>query len=50
MAIQLHEPLLNHAKAAKVLLILNPFTSLAIPHAAIAGVCLFLSGLAGGLF
>src|SRR5690606_41096394 len=29
---------------------LNPFTSLAIPHAAIAGVCLFLSGLLAGYF
>ncbi len=46
----MHEPLLNHAKAAKVLHDLNPFTSLAIPHAAIAGVCLFLSGLLAGYF
>lgn len=46
----LHEPLMNHAKAAKTLHELNPFTSLAIPHAAIAGVCLFLSGLLAGYF
>jgi site-specific recombinase len=46
----LHEPLMNHAKAAKTLHDLNPFTSLAIPHAAIAGVCLFLSGLIAGYF
>lgn len=48
--IGLHEPLMNHAKAAKALHDLNPFTSLAIPHAAIAGVCLFLSGLIAGYF
>ncbi|MDC4427219.1 site-specific recombinase, partial [Acinetobacter baumannii] len=46
----LHEPLMNHAKASKMLHDLNPFTSLAIPHAAIAGVCLFLSGLIAGYF
>ena len=46
----LHEPLMNHAKAAKTLHDLNPFTSLAVPHAAIAGVCLFLSGLIAGYF
>ena len=46
----LHEPLLSHAKATKTLHDLNPFTSLAIPHAAIAGVCLFLSGLIAGYF
>lgn len=46
----LHEPLLTHAKANAVLHSLNPFTSLAIPHAAIAGVCLFLSGLIAGYF
>lgn len=44
------EPLMTHAKAAKSLHDLNPFTSLAIPHAAIAGVCLFLSGLIAGYF
>ncbi|ENX36055.1 site-specific recombinase [Acinetobacter courvalinii] len=46
----LGEPLLNHAKSAKILHSLNPFTSLAVPHAAIAGVCLFLSGLIAGYF
>lgn len=44
------DPLLNHAKATVLLNSLNPFTSLAIPHAAIAGVCLFLSGLLAGYF
>jgi site-specific recombinase len=44
------EPLLTHAKATKTLHSLNPFTSLAIPHAAIAGVCLFFSGLIAGYF
>lgn len=48
--VALHEPLMNHAKATKTLHDLNPFTSLAIPHAAIAGVCLFLSGLLAGYF
>ncbi|QHH99451.1 recombinase [Acinetobacter dispersus] len=46
----LGEPLLNHAKSAALLHSLNPFTSLAIPHAAIAGVCLFFSGLIAGYF
>lgn len=44
------EQLMNYAKAADQLHDLNPFTSLAIPHAAIAGVCLFLSGLIAGYF
>lgn len=44
------EPLLKHAKASDLLHSLDPFTSLAIPHAAIAGVCLFLSGLIAGYF
>lgn len=48
--VMMHEPLLNHAKATHLLHSLNPFTSLAIPHAAIAGVCLFLSGLIAGYF
>ena len=48
--VALHEPLMTHAKAAKTLHDLNPFTSLAVPHAAIAGVCLFLSGLLAGYF
>ena len=46
----LHEPLMSHAKASHLLHDLNPFTSLAIPHAAIAGVFLFLSGLIAGYF
>ena len=46
----LDEPLLAHTKASALLHSLNPFTSLAIPHAAIAGVCLFLSGLLAGYF
>lgn len=46
----LDEPLLSHAKATHLLHSLDPFTSLAIPHAAIAGVCLFLSGLLAGYF
>lgn len=46
----LHEPLLSPVKASKTLHSLNPFTSLAVPHAAIAGVCLFLSGLLAGYF
>ena len=48
--IGLQEPLLTHTKATTLLHSLNPFTSLAIPHAAIAGVCLFLSGLLAGYF
>ncbi|WP_171530887.1 site-specific recombinase [Acinetobacter defluvii] len=48
--VAMHEPLLSHAKATYVLHSLNPFTSLAVPHAAIAGVCLFLSGLIAGYF
>ena len=46
----LGEPLLNHGKATSLLASLNPFTSLAVPHAAIAGVCLFFSGLIAGYF
>lgn len=46
----LHEPLMSHIKASKTLHDLNPFTSLAILHAAIAGICLFLSGLLAGYF
>ncbi|MDV2470053.1 site-specific recombinase [Acinetobacter chinensis] len=48
--VTMHEPLLAHTKAAALLHSLNPFTSLAVPHAAIAGVCLFLSGLIAGYF
>jgi len=46
----LDEPLLTHTKATYLLHSLNPFTSLAVPHAAIAGLCLFLSGLIAGYF
>ena len=46
----LGEPLLTPSGATALLHNLNPFTSLAIPHAAIAGVCLFLSGLIAGYF
>ena len=46
----LDEPLLTHAKATHLLHSLNPFTSLAVPHAAIAGICLFFSGLIAGYF
>lgn len=44
-----HE-LMSTQKAHHVLHSINPFTSLAIPHAAIAGVCLFLSGLIAGYY
>ena len=44
------EKLMTHAKAMHTLEDINPFTSLAIPHAAIAGVCLFLSGLLAGYY
>lgn len=42
--------LLSNAKASYLLHSLDPFSSLAVPHAAIAGVCLFLSGLIAGYF
>lgn len=44
------EKLMTHTKAMHTLHDLNPFTSLAIPHAAIAGVCLFFSGLLSGYY
>lgn len=44
------EPLLTHVRANQLLHSLDPFNSLAIPHAAIAGVCLFLSGLIAGYY
>lgn len=44
------QPLLTPQKAELLLHSINPFTSLAIPHAAIAGVCLFLSGLIAGYY
>lgn len=42
--------LVNNAKAYTLLHELNPFTSLALFHAAIAGVCLFLTGLISGYY
>jgi site-specific recombinase len=44
------QSLLTPHKAEVMLQGLNPFTSLALPHAAIAGVCLFLSGLIAGYY
>jgi len=46
----LHKPLLSADDAHTLLHNINPFTSLALPHAAIAGVCLFLSGLIAGYY
>ena len=43
-------PLITHDKATHLLHDINPLTSLALPHAAIAGVCLFLSGLITGYY
>lgn len=44
------EPLMNPAKASYLLHSIDPFASLAVPHAAVAGVCLFLSGLIAGYY
>jgi site-specific recombinase len=44
------KPFLDAGKAYHLLHDLSPTHSLAIPHAAIAGVCLFLSGLISGYF
>jgi site-specific recombinase len=46
----MHQPLLTPAKAVLLLHDLNPFESLALFHAAIAGVCLFLAGLIAGYY
>ena len=46
----LGKPMINTDKAAHLLHELNPFTSLALPHAAIAGVYLFLAGLIAGYY
>ncbi len=46
----LQQHLLTHDKAHVLLQDLNPFHSLAIFHAAIAGVCLFLAGLIAGYY
>jgi site-specific recombinase len=43
-------PFVDAGKAAHLLHELHPLASLAIPHAAVAGVCLFLSGLISGYF
>lgn len=43
-------PMLDGTTAAHLLHDLDPFRSLAIPHAAIAGVFLFLSGLIAGFY
>ncbi|MFT4019941.1 MAG: site-specific recombinase [Acinetobacter sp.] len=45
-----NEPLLSNTQATTLLHSLDPFTSLALPHAAIAGVFLFFSGLIAGYF
>jgi site-specific recombinase len=42
--------LVSQVKAEHLLHDLNPLHSLALPHAAIAGVCLFLSGLISGYY
>jgi site-specific recombinase len=44
------KPFLDAGKAYHLLHDLDPIHSLAIPHAAIAGVCLFLAGLISGYF
>ena len=43
-------PMIDTEKAAHLLHDLDPFRSLALPHAAIAGVYLFLSGLIAGYY
>ena len=43
-------PMINTDKAGHLLHELDPFTSLALPHAAIAGVYLFLAGLIAGYY
>lgn len=43
-------PMIDSTKAAQLLHDLDPFRSLALPHAAIAGVYLFLSGLIAGYY
>ena len=43
-------PMIDTNKAAHLLHDLDPFRSLALPHAAIAGVYLFLSGLIAGYY
>jgi site-specific recombinase len=48
-AISGHAPVTD-AKAESLLHELHPIFSMALPHAAIAGVCLFLSGLVSGYY
>ena len=43
-------PLLDPSKARGILTDISPIDSLALPHAAVAGVCLFLGGLISGYF
>ncbi len=47
---QYDAPMIDSAKAAHLLHELDPIRSLALPHAAIAGVFLFLSGLIAGYY
>lgn len=44
------EPPINLVKSEKMLFELNPFFSAALPHAAIAGVFLFLAGVISGYY
>lgn len=44
------KPLVNLEQSSHLLHDLNPFTSLALPHAAIAGVYLYISGLIAGYY
>ena len=44
------QPMVNAAKADLLLHDLRPVMSMAIPHAAVAGVCLFLAGLISGYY
>ncbi len=44
------EPLMSPEKAHKLIQELDPFDSLALFHAAIAGVCLFIAGLISGYY
>ncbi|MCE3261869.1 MAG: hypothetical protein K0R43_948 [Pseudoduganella sp.] len=46
----LGQPLAGKEKSLHLLHDIDPFHSLALPHAAIAGVCLFLSGLISGYY
>jgi site-specific recombinase len=46
----LGRPFIDADKAHHLLHDISPFESLALPHAAIAGVCLFLAGLVSGYY